>query len=147
MENIERIRELRQQGFYCSQIILIMGMELQGKSNPDLVRSMHALAGGIGFSGELCGALSGAACLLGYYAGKGLPEQTEDLRLEFMLRELVKWFKAEYEPLYGSIRCESILAGDRKNSPARCPLMVDASFQKAKELLVENGYDLSGLDA
>lgn len=146
MEDMERMRELRQQGFYCSQILLMMGLEMQGKANPELVRAMHGLAGGLGFSGELCGALTGGASLLGLYSGKGTPEQEEDPRLIFMAEDLVKWFKAEFAGQFGGIRCEDILAGDSQNPMRRCPILVAGVFHKVKELLVENGYDLSGLE-
>jgi C_GCAxxG_C_C family probable redox protein len=146
MEDTDRMRELKEQGFLCSQIILILGMELQGKENPDLIRSMHALAGGIGFTGETCGALTGGACLLGLYAGKGTPEQEDNPRLTFMLEDLVKWFKQEYGQIYGGIRCEEILNGKPQNMGTRCPTMVMGTWQKVKELLVENGFDLAGAD-
>jgi C_GCAxxG_C_C family probable redox protein len=146
VEDIERIRALKQQGFFCSQILMILGMELLGKENPDLVRSVNALAGGIGWSGELCGALTGGSCLVGLYAGKGRPEEQEDLRMSFMLMDLVRWFKAEHGQKYGGIRCEEILAGNQQNKTTRCPVLVATTFQKVKELLVENGYDLSGID-
>jgi C_GCAxxG_C_C family probable redox protein len=106
---------------------------------------MHGLAGGLGFSGELCGALTGGASLLGLYAGKGTPEQEEDPRLIFMVEDLVNWFKAEYSEQFGGIRCEEIIAGNSQNQATRCPILVKGVFQKAKELLVENGFDLSGL--
>lgn len=146
MEDMERVRALKQQGFYCSQILLSMGLEMQGKSNPDLIRAAQGLAGGLGFTGELCGALSGGATLLGLYAGKGTPEQAEDPRLLFMIEDLVKWFKAEYGEQFGGIRCEEIIAGDSQNTTRRCPVMVIGVFQKVKGLLVENGFDLSGLE-
>jgi C_GCAxxG_C_C family probable redox protein len=144
MDELDRMRELKQQGFFCSQILLIMGMELQGKENPDLLAAMHGLAGGIGFTGEVCGALTGAACLLGLYAGKGTPEQEEDPRLLFMIEDLVRWFKGEYGVMYGGIRCDEILAEGGKNMGGRCPAIVLGAFQKVKELLVENGFDLAG---
>jgi len=146
MDDREQLMALRQQGFYCSQIIMLQGLEMTGKSNPDLVRAMHGLAGGLGFSGELCGALTGGASLLGLYAGKGVPEQPEDPRLDFMIADLVNWFKAEYGEQFGGIRCAEILAGDGQNKTVRCPVMVMGVLQKVKELLVENGVDLSGLE-
>jgi len=146
MDDLDQLMILRKQGFYCSQILILQGLELMGKSNPDLVRAMHGLAGGLGFSGELCGALTGGASLLGLYAGKGTPEQEEDPRLIFMVEDLVKWFKAEYSGQYGGIRCEEILAGNSQNQALRCPAMVIGVLQKTKELLVENGFDLSGLE-
>jgi C_GCAxxG_C_C family probable redox protein len=144
--DMDELIAFRKQGFYCSQIILLQGMEQMGKSNPDLVRAMHGLAGGLGFSGELCGALTGGASLLGLYAGKGIPEQEEDPKLDFMIQDLVKWFKAEYGEQFGGVRCEEILAGNNQNKMTRCPLMVMGVLQKVNELLVENGFELSGLD-
>jgi len=145
MDENDQLVNLRKQGFYCSQILILEGLEMLGKSNPDLVRAMHGLAGGLGFRGELCGALSGGASLVGLYAGKGTPEQEEDPRLLFIIEDLVKWFKAEYGEQFGGIRCDEILAGDNQNQAKRCPLIVAGVLQKVKELLVENGYDLSGL--
>lgn len=142
---LEHLAQLRKKGFYCSQILLILGMEYQGKKNPDLVRAMHGLAGGLGFSGEICGALSGGACLLGLYAGKGLPEEQENPLLNFMIEDLVKWFKQEHGQRFGGIRCEDIL--DRpgvKHFSSTCPTLVLTTLQKVKELLVENGFDLAG---
>jgi len=145
MEEFDQLIELRKQGFYCSQILMLQGLEMMGKSNPDLVRAMHGLAGGLGFTGELCGALTGGASLLGLYAGKGAPAEEEDPRLNFMVEDLAKWFKAEYGEQYGGIRCNEILEGESKNTAIRCPILVSGVLQKVKELLVENGYDLSGL--
>jgi hypothetical protein len=147
MEDIDRMKELKQQGFLCSQILIILGLELQGKENPDLVRAVHGLAGGLGFTGDTCGALSGGACLLGLYAGKGTPEEPDDPRLLFMIEDLVKWFKGGYGQQFGGITCDQILTGAGGNQALRCPMMVDGTFQKVKELLVENGYDLSGTPA
>jgi C_GCAxxG_C_C family probable redox protein len=146
MDELEQLRLLRKQGFYCSQILMLQGLEQMGKSNPDLIRAMHGLAGGLGFSGELCGALSGGASLLGLYAGKGDAEQPEDPRLDFMITDLVKWFKTEYSERFGGIRCAEILAGNNQNQATVCPILVSGVLQKVKELLVENGYDLSGLE-
>lgn len=147
MDEMMRMMELAQQGFYCSQILLQLGLEAQGKENPDLVRSMAALAGGLGFSGDTCGALTGGACLLALYAGRGTAEETEDPRLNLMIGELVEWFTQEYGELYGGIRCDIILADDPSNRTKRCPSMVLGTYEKVKNLLIDNGYDLAGQGA
>ncbi len=145
LNDFQRLGQLQRQGFYCSQIILIEGLEMLGKDNPDLLRAMHGLAGGLGFSGELCGALTGGVCLLGLYAGKGLPEEPPDARLNLMINELVEWFKGEYGLRYGGVRCVEILQDNPALQATRCPEMVQAVLQKSRELLVENGFDLSGI--
>ena len=136
-----RMFELAQKGFYCSQILLFLGLEAQGKSDPDLIRAMSGLAGGLGFSGDVCGALTGGACLVGLYAGRGTPEEEEDPKLNLMISELVEWFSGEFGEMYGGIQCSVILDDDPKNRTARCPTLVAGVYEKVKSLLVENGFD------
>lgn len=136
-----RMIELAGQGFYCSQILLFMGLETQGRKNPDLIRAMSGLAGGMGFSGDVCGALTGGACLLGLYAGKGTPEDEEDPRLNLMVTELVEWFSGQFGEMYGGIHCSAILDDDPRNRTVRCPALVIGVYEKVKDLLVENGFD------
>ncbi len=138
-----RMIELAGQGFHCSQILLLMGLEAQGKENPDLIRTMTALAGGLGFSGDTCGALTGGACLLGLYAGRGLPEEEEDPRLNVMIEDLVNWFTETFSNLYGGIRCSEILDDDPNNQRSRCPGLVTETYERVKTLLIDNGFDLS----
>ncbi|HYA43326.1 MAG TPA: C-GCAxxG-C-C family protein [Syntrophobacteraceae bacterium] len=139
-----RMLQLAHQGFYCSQILLFMGLEAQGKKNPDLIRSMAGLAGGLGFSGEVCGALTGGACLLGLYAGRGAPDEEEDERLNLMISELVEWFSDEYGRKYGGTRCDAILDDDPAGRTTRCPSIVLGTYEKVKYLLAQNDFDLSG---
>jgi C_GCAxxG_C_C family probable redox protein len=138
-----RMVELAGHGFYCSQILLFLGLDAQGKENPDLIRAMSGLAGGLGFSGDTCGALTGGACLLGLYAGRGSAEEEEDPKLNLMVSELANWFTAEYSQLYGSIRCKDILADDPRNQARRCPGLVSSTYDRVKSLLAENGFSMS----
>lgn len=143
MSDAERIAELRSERFYCSQVIVKLLLELQGVENPAVVRAAEGLAGGLGFTGETCGALTGGAIGLGLYAGRGRAEDDDDPNLIFMIEDLVKWFKEGFGAEYGGIRCAEILAGDPQAQLTRCPLLVTGTLQKAKELLVANGFDLT----
>lgn len=145
MDDMDSMKEMKSQGFVCSQIILKMGLELQGKENPDLIKSVQGLAGGLGFTGDICGALSGGTCLLGLYAGKGSSEDEDDPRLLFMIEDLVKWFKTEFGNLYGGTHCDDIVNNEGQKMAVRCPQITAATYQKIKELLVENNFDLSGM--
>jgi hypothetical protein len=143
MDDLEAMLELKAQGFVCSQIIIKMGLDLLGKENTDLVRAVHGLAGGLGYTGDVCGILTAGTCLLGMYAGKGKPEDEDDPRLIFMVEDLVKWFKQEYGEPNGGIRCVDIVHDDGSRMASICPQMMGATYQKVKELLVNNGFDLS----
>jgi C_GCAxxG_C_C family probable redox protein len=143
MDELLKMLELAGQGFHCSQILLFMGLEAQGKSNPELIRTMAGLAGGIGFCGDTCGALTGGACLIALYAGRGTPDEKEHPKLNLMISELFDWFTQEFSSCYGGIQCRKILDEDPRNQLVRCPNMVQRTYEKVKSLLRENGFDLS----
>ena len=136
-----RMMELAQQGFHCSEILLFTGLEAQGKSNPDVIRAVSSLAGGIGSSGDICGAFTGGACLLGLYAGRGASDEEEDPKLRIMISELLDWFLTEQEKRYGGIHCSEITEDDPQNMPLRCPQIVAAVYRKVRTILDENGYE------
>ena len=66
----EYLMELGMQGFECSQILMMLALETDGCENPDLIRAMSGLTGGMGHCQKECGALTGGCCVLGYFAGK-----------------------------------------------------------------------------
>lgn len=139
MDLFDRMLELSGRGYYCAQIILILAMELEGKEDPDLIRAMSGLNGGLGFSGNLCGALTGGCCMLGYFTGKGEDEEIEDPDSGAMIRELVSWFQQEIGGMYGGCLCSDILEGNPMNKMQRCPQVVEGVFTKCMELIQEKG--------
>jgi len=132
-----RMFELSMQGFGCSQVLMQMALEEQGKSNPDLVRAMTGLLRGMN-CGKVCGALTGACCVLGLYAGRGTNEEHDDPNLDLMLHQLVGWFEAAYASRYGSIDCAGIIGDDAQLQLTRCPQIVSETFEKLKEILTSN---------
>ena len=143
MDDIQiRMMELSYNGYFCSQILLILGLEAQGESNPDLVRAMGGLANGCGFSGGPCGTLTGAACLLSLYAGKGTDDEYADDNLTYMLRDLGEWFTGTYGSRYGGTTCEAIV-GDSTEMRQRCGAIVAETYAKVIELLTAGGYDIA----
>jgi hypothetical protein len=143
VDDLDRILELGRERYQCAQILVLLGLELQGRDNPELVRAMHGLCAGMS-AGETCGALTGGASLLGLYAGRGEAEQDDDPRLLFMLDEFVEWFRSGYGQAYGGLRCDDIVGPCAQHLAERCPAMVEGVYQKVKELLVENGFELTG---
>lgn len=137
---VMRLQELRAKGFHCSQILIIMGLEQQGKTNPDLVRAMTGLANGLGHCGKLCGALTGAVCLLSLYAGRGTVDEQENYKLAIMIQDLIVWFEETFGKSYGGTDCKVILNDDPWNRMLRCPNMVIETYSKTKELLESNGF-------
>jgi len=137
-----RMMELSYNGYYCSQIMLTLVLEAQGKTNPDLIRAMGGLANGCGFASGPCGTLTGAACLLSLYAGKGTDDEYQDECLTYMLNDLGEWFNRTYGERYGGITCETII-GDQTEMRQRCGTIVAETYAKVMEFLTAAGYDIS----
>lgn len=134
-----RILRLRIQGYCCSQIMIVLALQAQGKTNADLVRAAGGLCNGAGESGEICGAFSGGACIISMYAGKGTDEETADDHYSFMVNELMEWADLKAKESYGDIKCEEIL----RQHPDKtiCGQMVLETYEKVMDILEEHGFD------
>ncbi|MDR3763896.1 MAG: C-GCAxxG-C-C family protein [Acidobacteriota bacterium] len=137
-----RVMELALQGFNCSQILVLIALEAQGRENSDLVRAMSGLLTGLG-CGRICGALTGGCCVLGMYAGKDSVERNADSHLTPMLSNFVEWFETEYTARFGGINCSDIVRDDARNRMTRCPAITIETLAKIKELLEESDYDFT----
>lgn len=134
-----QMTRLNAKGYCCAQIILILALEAQGKANADLVRLVGGLCFGINWSGEVCGALSGGACLISLYAGKGTDEEAPDSRCMTMVGELVEWFTRAADNEYGGTRCHEII--ERFPDRSMCSLIVADTYRKCVDILVSHGFD------
>jgi len=144
LESSEHLTQWALQGYCCSQILMLMALEAQGKEDPDMVRAMQGLCGGIGWSGDTCGTLTGAACVVAMYAGKGSLDEAADWQLGAMLHDLVNWFTETYGESFGGIRCREILGDDPMNRFQRCPPIIEETWDKVVEILSSYGYRLDG---
>jgi hypothetical protein len=139
-----RMIQLRGNGYCCSQVLMILALVEQGKTNPDLVRSMAGLCHGVASSGGVCGVLTGAACILSLYGAKGSDEEQSEERLPLMLTQLVEWFTDEVSRTYGGIMCREILGDIPRPDPDRCGNIAIETYGKVMQILVENGFDPAG---
>ncbi|MDI9517914.1 MAG: C-GCAxxG-C-C family protein [Bacillota bacterium] len=135
----ERILEYSQKGYSCSQVILLIALESEGKENQDLVRAVAGLRRGLGGSGEVCGVLSGGMCFLSYFGGRGSDDEVENENLKIMFKELYDWF-VEYTAEYGGINCKQIIADDSRNYVQRCPILIRDTLEQC--ILILQKYDL-----
>jgi len=140
-----RMLQLGQKGYTCSQIIILLGLEVRGESNPQLVRAMGGLAYGCGSGHGTCGVLTGGCCLLALYAGKGNDEEVLSDRFELMLQELNDWFASHAGCDRGDMSCDNIVgeAGPAA-SRQRCGALVADTYAKVMEILTANEIDPSG---
>ncbi|MEJ2157349.1 MAG: C-GCAxxG-C-C family protein [Desulfobacteraceae bacterium] len=141
-DTLIRMLKLGQQGYTCSQIIILLLLEVRGETNPDLVRAMGGLAYGCGSGRGTCGTLTAGCCSLALYAGKGSAEESPSDRLDLMLQELNDWF-CEYTGCAShDMSCDTIVgeAGPAA-SRQRCGAIVAETYAKVMEILSSNGID------
>jgi hypothetical protein len=141
-DTMMRLISLQAKKYPCSQMMMIMALEEQGRENPPLVRAMAGLAKGAGICSGTCGAMTAGACILALYAGKGGDEEQELESFQPILAQLNEWFDDRTKPHGGSL-CHQITE-DRANSMEmvqRCGSIISDTYDKVMELLVENGID------
>lgn len=132
---------LAQDNFRCSQIMLALGLQRRGEDNVSVIRAMAGLIVGVGYSGRICGALTGGTCLIALYAGRGSSGEKEHHELWPMTHEFFDWFDSEIGENEGIIDCDSILerAGAATPSSAICGPVVLKAYLKAISILEANG--------
>lgn len=140
---------LVRQGYCCSQLLILLMLQLRERQNPDLVRAMHGLCHGIGQSDGPCGLLTGGACALALAAGKGADSESARPMLTPMLNDYALWFYERVNP-YGGTACGCIAAGlgavadgaiGGTPDAAACGDLLAECWEKILELL--QSYDLN----
>lgn len=130
------ILALRHEGLCCSQIVVKLALRDLGRDNPDMVRAMAALCFG-GYTGGVCGILTGAACALSLYLGSDSGGEQQAPMLPLLLGELSDWFAQQAERCYGGTLCADILAA----SPDKraCTILLIATLEKLQAIIVTTG--------
>ncbi len=121
---LDRMLELKSgKNASCSQILMsIVGLEPQGKDDPDLFRAMGALGYGL-YSQHTCGALTGGVCALAMYA-------KDKEQVKAYSKTLCEWFEDEF----GGVQCRDILGEGNPPSP-KCNEVVQATIEKCFDML------------
>lgn len=139
------IAQLGQQGFCCSQIIMKLALDTEGVENPGLIRSMAGICQGLISGKGTCGAFSGAACLLAYYAAKGDVYEEADERLELMNSQLYQWFEQYCAEQGKTTDCDSLLDGGPPQQQMCGQLIVDC-YEQVVNILIKNGFTYGSPD-
>jgi hypothetical protein len=132
-DDVQRLHQHLRAGQCCAEALVRMGLELTGGENPQLLQAVRGLCGGVR-DGMLCGALTGAACMLSMVD----PGQADEL----LVPELSQWFRATMAAQYGGCDCADIVGPDPANKAVRCPPLVEATYLQAMKILRNNGHEI-----
>jgi C_GCAxxG_C_C family probable redox protein len=116
---VDKAAALFAEGFHCSQAVLAACAGLFRKEPPpaELTAAMSTFAGGMGRSGHVCGALSGALAAIGFALGKTSPKAESHQVLNRLGHDMVEEF-SRITSLHGSMNCADIAAVDWDNAEA-----------------------------
>lgn len=104
--------EYHARGFNCAESVLLGLCEEMHVASPLIPRIATGFGGGIGHTGNICGAVSGAVMALGIAFGR---EKPEDRATRDRLYLLVESFLREVEKALGHLDCFSLI-GVRLNT-------------------------------
>lgn len=137
-----RMMRFAGEGFCCAQILVLLALEDMGREDPDLARAARGLCHGGGDCAGTCGVLTGAALVLGLYAGKGTAMEEDHDRLALMLAELADWFREAVGARFGGVSCGDIAGADcTAPDQSVCGPIVAEAYGKILDLLAENDLE------
>ena len=111
---------LHLQGFNCSQAVFSTLAEPLGFDRSLALKIASPFGGGIGRTGETCGAVSGALMALGLHSGYSEPDPQAKDRVYALTREFLRRFQERY----GAVACKTLIGVD---------LSTPEGLQKARE--------------
>jgi C_GCAxxG_C_C family probable redox protein len=131
--NVDKAIEFFRKGFNCSQAVLLSHSGDFGMDAETALKIAGGFGGGIGHTGDVCGALSGAVMLLGLkHAQHEEGDDAARTKTYAMVKELLETFKGEF----GSTKCKDLLKFD---------LNSEEEYAKAKEARAFKGACLPAI--
>jgi len=108
MDHGKIAEELFRKGYNCSQSVLMAFGDITGLDEETAAKLASSFGGGIGRMREVCGAVSGAAMVLGIIKGCSDPDDREAKKAHYAL---VREFADRFRELNGSMICRELLSG------------------------------------
>jgi C_GCAxxG_C_C family probable redox protein len=111
MNKPEIASEYMRKGFNCAQSIIKTYANEVGMKEEDAIRMASALGGGVGRNGHICGAVSGAALIIGMKFGTTDPANFQAKEKAYnKTNELLEKFSVENK----SVLCKELIPYDMK---------------------------------
>jgi len=144
MTKLEIAQSIHDQGFACSQAVLVAFADELGLDKETAFKISSTFGGGIGRTGETCGAVTGAIMALGLKYGYYTPPN--DLTKP-ELYEKVRFFLEKFKEKHSFTKCRDLLGYDISNPPEaeiikdkgisneRCPYFINDTVKILEDML------------
>ena len=109
MGRTERALELYKGGLSCAQAVFSVFADKFDLNEKAMLKISGGFGGGVGASGLICGAVSGAVMVIGLKYGA---TDGDDLNSKQITREMVRDFMKKFSDEFGAIDCKCLLGFD-----------------------------------
>ena len=145
MTKSETAKSINEKNFTCSQAVLSVFANDLGLDNETAFKIASTFGGGIGKSGETCGAITGAIMAIGLKYGYSTPP--DDLTKN-ELNQKVQFFLEEFKEKHSYTKCKELLGYDvsipeendiikeKGISNQRCPIFISDAVEILEDILV-----------
>ena len=127
MDHGEKAEKLFKEGYNCAQSVLCAFEDVTGFERETAAKLASSFGGGLGRMREVCGAVSGAAMVLGLAKGYSDPEDFDAKKAHYAL---IQEFAARFKEQNGSIICRELLSGSGASSGFTPERRTDGYYQK-----------------
>ena len=145
MTRYEQAIAYHKKGYNCSQSVLAACTDITGLTE----QASFDLGAGFGagaFTGELCGAISGAIMVLGMATPV---DQTDPVASKRRTGTLAKEMQNRFEEKFGNLRCAPLLkteisqvaspAAQTTGTTQRCEILILSALEIVEDILKERG--------
>ena len=127
MDHGEKAEKLFKEGCNCAQSVLCAFEDVTGFERETAAKLASSFGGGLGRMREVCGAVSGAAMVLGLAKGYSDPGDFDAKKAHYAL---IQEFAARFKEQNGSIICRELLSGSGASSGFTPERRTDGYYQK-----------------
>jgi len=144
MDRVNKAVKLYSEGLSCSQAVLSVFADKFNLDEKTMMKISGGFGGGVGASGLICGALSGAVMVIGLKYGAAAPE---DQDAKQKTREEVRGFIKKFNDEFGAIDCRRLIGFDM-SKPAEfeyvhnnnitkqiCPKFVEFAVRELEKII------------
>ena len=107
MNHAEKAKELFLKGYNCAQAVFVAFSDLTGLDEQQAFLISTSFGGGMGHTGEACGAVTGMYMAVGTILGYADPSDAAAKQNHY---KLIKKLSDEFKAEFGEVRCPELLA-------------------------------------
>jgi C_GCAxxG_C_C family probable redox protein len=135
---VKAVRHFRDDGYNCSQSVLLTMFEHWNSKNELVPKVATAFGGGMGRCGSVCGALTGGLMAIGTKYGTNEPSAQKRSNAY----KLARRFYRQFEKQNGNVMCRELIGFDLSSARQRRKAQEEDVFEEKCTVLVKKAVEI-----